>query len=204
MAAAADAALYKPRYTEVERVRRALSAAPHGQWQPGGDLERDLSEVIAAAESQIDDWCDGQFDLAAADATARDLQAEGAGIILTPAFATVPESISLLTRSTGQVGDPVPASYWRPTTFPSATRPGRHLEGPFTAGLWYRVVARWGWPLVPAQIAQAAALMSARLYHRMVAAPLGIAGTDLGGAYVARMDSDVRALLTPFMSASLV
>lgn len=71
-------------------------------------------------------------------------------------------------------------------------------------GLWgweLRVTARWGWPAIPAQIAEAGRLLAARLYRRKDS-PQGVLGSaEWGVARVSRFDPDVESLIAPFILA---
>jgi hypothetical protein len=63
-----------------------------------------------------------------------------------------------------------------------------------------RVTARWGWPSVPDGVAQAAALLAARLYRRKDS-PEGVLGSSEWGAVrVARFDPDVEGLIAPYIT----
>lgn len=63
------------------------------------------------------------------------------------------------------------------------------------------VSARWGWPSVPDEIAQAALLLAARLYRRRDS-PQGVIGSaEWGAMRVGRFDPDVEALIAPFILA---
>lgn len=65
------------------------------------------------------------------------------------------------------------------------------------------VTARWGWPAVPAPVAEAARLTVLRLFNRFNS-PLGIAGFgDLGAVMVRNLDPDVRDMLHPFQRIGL-
>lgn len=60
------------------------------------------------------------------------------------------------------------------------------------------ITARWGWPAVPAPVAEAARLTVLRLFNRFNS-PLGIAGFgDLGAVMVRNLDPDVRDMLHAF------
>lgn len=62
-----------------------------------------------------------------------------------------------------------------------------------------RVTARWGWPMVPDEIAQANALLAARLYRRKDS-PQGVLGSpEWGPMRVSRADPDVESLIAPFV-----
>lgn len=61
-----------------------------------------------------------------------------------------------------------------------------------------RLTATWGWPDVPAQIAQATQIQAARLYKRR-SSPEGVLGnSEWGVIRLSRIDPDVQALLAPF------
>jgi hypothetical protein len=61
------------------------------------------------------------------------------------------------------------------------------------------VTAAWGWPEVPADIVEATLLYAARLYKRKNT-PDGISGAnDFGVLRVTRGDSDVEALIAPYI-----
>jgi hypothetical protein len=60
------------------------------------------------------------------------------------------------------------------------------------------VTAKWGWPAVPDAVAQATALLAARIFKRYDS-PLGVAGFgDMGAITVRRLDPDVELLIAPF------
>jgi hypothetical protein len=74
-----------------------------------------------------------------------------------------------------------------------------------TAGVWgyrntrVRVTARWGWPEVPEEIAQAAQIQAMRLYRRKDS-PEGVTGSaEWGVVRLARVDPDVYALIKHFV-----
>ncbi|GAB1642533.1 phage gp6-like head-tail connector protein [Krasilnikovia sp. MM14-A1259] len=81
-------------------------------------------------------------------------------------------------------------------------RPWTRIRG---AGAWVpvggkvRITATWGWPVVPDEICQAAALLTARLYRRKDS-PQGVVGSsEWGVARVSRFDPDVESLISPFV-----
>lgn len=62
-----------------------------------------------------------------------------------------------------------------------------------------RVTAKWGWPSVPDEIAQATLLLANRLYMRKDS-PEGIAGSSEWGVIrLSRWDPDVEALIGPYV-----
>jgi len=65
-----------------------------------------------------------------------------------------------------------------------------------------QVVGVFGWSAIPMDVRMACILMSLRLFKRYDS-PLGIAGMgDLGAIRVSRVDSDVQALLAPYMKVT--
>lgn len=75
-----------------------------------------------------------------------------------------------------------------------ATR-GWFAASPYTR---VRVTARWGWPSVPDEIAEATRLQAARLFRRKDS-PEGVAGSaEWGAIRLARIDPDVEALIRPY------
>lgn len=61
-----------------------------------------------------------------------------------------------------------------------------------------RVTARWGWPVIPDDIEQAARLQAGRLYRRKDS-PEGVAGSaEWGLVRVPRLDPDVLAMVEPY------
>lgn len=62
-----------------------------------------------------------------------------------------------------------------------------------------RVTARWGWPAVPAAVAQATVMMATRFFQRRTAWA-GVAGFDASGVAVrlSKTDPDVAAMLDPY------
>lgn len=83
--------------------------------------------------------------------------------------------------------------YGRPITQLAATSGWLPATGRVT------ITARWGWPAVPDEIAQAAQLLAARLYRRKDS-PQGVLGSaEWGVTRVSRIDPDVEALIGPFV-----
>ena len=196
-----DPAEYQPRFTSIDAVIRALRIAKVGSWADDGVLQTDLRNTIAAAENQIIEWAEDDFQVADTNPSARNLLATGYGVLETDYYAAIPAAVEIIDGRTSTTGTALEAKEYWPLEQPTAVRASKHLEGNFVPG-WYRVTARWGWPAVPYQVKQAAELLASRLAHRQIA-PLGLVGADVP-TYVSRHDNDVRALLAPFMSASLV
>jgi hypothetical protein len=93
--------------------------------------------------------------------------------------------------------------------FDAATRllPFSEIRGPVGWLLGFQLVqvtAKWGWPAVPDEIAQATALMATRLYRRKDS-PQGVLGSsDWGLMRVSRVDPDVEALIAPYINPVIV
>jgi hypothetical protein len=67
-----------------------------------------------------------------------------------------------------------------------------------------RVTARWGWPAVPAQVAEATLRTAARAYRRKDS-PDGVAGSsDWGLIRVPNLDPDVRQMLSIFHNDAMI
>jgi hypothetical protein len=76
---------------------------------------------------------------------------------------------------------------------------GRPITRLSNTGGWgtssVRINARWGWPEVPDEVQQAAALLAARLYRRKDSPQGVIGGGEFGPVRVSRFDPDVEALI---------
>lgn len=77
----------------------------------------------------------------------------------------------------------------------------------FVADEWptrVRVTARWGWPAVPAQVAEGTLRTAARAYRRKDS-PDGVAGSsDWGLIRVPNLDPDVRQMLSIFHTDAMI
>lgn len=72
---------------------------------------------------------------------------------------------------------------------------------PLSGSARVRVTARWGWPAVPDEIAQATLLLANRLYLRKDS-PEGVLGSsEWGVVRLSRWDPDVEALIGPYVLA---
>jgi hypothetical protein len=59
-----------------------------------------------------------------------------------------------------------------------------------------RITAKWGWPAVPDEVAQAALIQATR-YYRRKDSPEGVTGSaDWGGIRLSRVDPDVKDLIS--------
>lgn len=73
------------------------------------------------------------------------------------------------------------------------------FSGSWGGGPRVRVTARWGWPAVPDEIAEATLIQAARLYRRKDS-PEGVTGSaEWGVVRLSRRDPDVWALIEHFV-----
>lgn len=172
------------------------------------DHDDALGRSLEAASRQIDAWTGRRFYLDAAPSARtyrpagrviRDLDGERLLV------DDVGSEIGLLVE-TGSAGSwsTVAGFEYGPDNALIDGEPVTWLQVPF--GYWYlgpavrvRVTARWGWPSVPAAVAEAALLQAGRLYKRRES-PEGVAGSaEWGSVRISRVDPDVAALIAPFV-----
>lgn len=179
------------------------------------DDRDDLIDAVTSASSRMIDQRTGRHFYLDAVASARTYTHAGSGRIHfdrhLSSYVIAVDDIGSATGITVEVGSTV-AGAWSAvtdfTTYPeNAVARGRPITAlimpPFwVPSLWLfemRVTARWGWPGVPAQIGEAARMLSARLYRRKDS-PQGVIGNaEWGVARVSRFDPDVEALLGPYI-----
>jgi hypothetical protein len=63
---------------------------------------------------------------------------------------------------------------------------------------WVRVTARWGWPVVPANVRQACLIQATRLSKRKDSPEGVMGGSEWGVVRLSRVDPDAKALLDPY------
>lgn len=190
-------------YTALATVKLALTVT---------DAARDtlIAAAITAASRSIDDHTGRRFDLDAT-ATARTFRPQGRTVQLDDGRGELllVDDIGLATGLVVEVGA---TGAW--TTLDVATLDldpenalarGHAITGLIRpSGTWrgnrqVRVTARWGWPTVPDQVAQAALIQAQRLYRRKDS-PEGVVGSaEWGVIRVARVDPDVQVLLQRFV-----
>jgi hypothetical protein len=67
------------------------------------------------------------------------------------------------------------------------------------SGRWFRVTAQWGWPSIPAPIANATLLLANRRFVRLDS-PEGVAGwAQEGQIRISRFDPDIEDLVAPYV-----
>lgn len=92
------------------------------------------------------------------------------------------------------------------TTVGNALAQGRAIETIYLPGGWpawsgqqLQITARWGWPVVPADVVEATIIEAMRLYKRKDS-PEGVIGSaDWGAIRMSRVDPDFASLLQPYV-----
>ncbi|HEY9472731.1 MAG TPA: hypothetical protein VIS06_02645 [Mycobacteriales bacterium] len=190
-------------YATVQDLRDRLSIGP-------ADTSRDsiLTRVLTAASRAIDKRTNRVFSLDAT-ATARVYNPRGR-------IATTPDGQVVLVDDIGDAADLLvevgSGSAWTPVTDYESAPDNALVRGQAITGLlrpclpWVfypqqriRVTARWGWPTVPDEIAEAALIQAARLFKRKDS-PEGVMGnSEWGVIRLSRIDPDVEALVGPYI-----
>jgi hypothetical protein len=167
-----------------------------------------LRRAIEAASQAIDDYTGTTFGVAAG-ATARTYRTNNPYAVWVDAFVdttglvveygtdgTFPTAVAAGDVVTWPHNAAVRGRHFSRLDIPTGVLPTRNLRPTV------RVTARWGWPTVPAPVAQAALLKAARLYRRKDA-PEGIGGgADYGTVrFDVHEDGDVLRLLSPFRTS---
>lgn len=165
-----------------------------------------LTAALAAASREIEAHCGRQFNDAGATSARRYMPAPGC-LALVDDFHTDAETVEVSTDGLtwspwtaetdyvltpldgvveGQPGWP----YWR-----IIAHRGRRFTCDSRPTL--RVTARWGWPAVPAPVAEACLLIASESF-KMADAPFGVAGFGEFGPVRVRMNSRAASLLAPY------
>lgn len=168
-----------------------------------------LTALIAAASRHIDATCNRTFGQVEATRLFQALRADELAI---------DDLASLTSLKTDDDGDRVYETTWAATDYDLLPVNAGGQSWPFTAvqlapnGRYafprhvrgVQIAGVWGWPEVPAPVAEAAVLLTIRLLQRKNA-PYGIAGAgDLGQpVMIGRSDPDVTALLAPYRRFAL-
>lgn len=175
------------------------------------DTARDdlLTAAIAAASRLIDRnagrrfWLDASVSQRTYKPDSRALCSESGELLIVDDIGTTDGLIV----ETGSVGGAYTVVTDYETTPENATPRGLPVTGLLRpSGTWgsgiarIRVTAKWGWPAVPDEIAQAALIQAARLVKRKDS-PEGVLGSaDWGGALrLGRIDPDVFELTKHFV-----
>ena len=190
-----------PNYTTTSLVKASLGI-------PSGTTSEDayIEDAIDAAEDEINNFCDRTF-VADGSATARVYQPSTNVLVYTDDFYTTTSLVVkqddsndgtygttlTITSDFIVVGNSAPFNCIRSVSSPFP----RYTSNRPTV----QVTAKWGYKTaVPAAVAQAALILSARLFQRR-SSPLGVmAGVvnDFGPSRVSRIDPDIQRLLAGY------
>jgi len=190
-----------PNYTTTSLVKASLGI-------PSGTTSEDayIEDAIDAAEDEINNFCDRTF-VADGSATARVYQPSTNVLVYTDDFYTTTSLVVkqddsndgtygttlTITSDFIVVGNSAPFNCIRSVSSPFP----RYTSNRPTV----QVTAKWGYKTaVPAAVAQAALILSARLFQRR-SSPLGVmAGVvnDFGPIRVSRIDPDIQRLLAGY------
>lgn len=177
--------------------------------ETNSDRDALLNKALEAASRAIDDLAGRRF-YTDTSATVRVYSPAGRVLVDEDGDRLLVDDIATLTDLVVQVGSG--GSYTTVAAAEYETKPDNAIaEGrPITSllrlsNVWaalpttrVRVTARWGWPAVPPQIAQAALIQASRLYRRKDS-PEGVLGSaEWGTVRLSRVDPDVAALIAPF------
>lgn len=187
-----------------------LAALKRARKIPLSDTADDeaLRDAIEQASRAIDDRCGRRFYLDGAT-SARVLRTRG---------RVVPDDGSgdgdvLLIPDAGAEPTLVEASHdrvtWSTVTGWFSLPDGAAVDGQAVTGLirdradwsarWMRVTAQWGWPSIPAPIANATLLLANRRFVRLDS-PEGVAGwANEGQIRISRFDPDIEDLVSPYV-----
>ncbi|WP_326597752.1 phage head-tail connector protein [Streptomyces sp. NBC_01803] len=169
-----------------------------------------LNRALTSASRSIDATCGRRFWLDPAP-VARTYRLRGRVVCEDDGEVLLTDDIGTaagLTVETGAAGNWTATTNYE-TSPDNALADGRPVTGLLRAnGMWgtglstarVRVTARWGWPTVPDDIAQAALIQALRLYRRKDS-PEGVTGSaEWGVVRLSRRDPDVWALIESYIA----
>lgn len=163
-----------------------------------------VTYAVNAAISFIDNYTGRTFDLSGS-ATARIYIPDGEQLLLVDDIGSISGLVVESGDITGASWSTVDTSTYEIYPLNALTK-GKPVTGIVLLTCWaanpyarIRVTAKWGWPEVPDEIAQAALLQAARLFKRKDS-PGGMYGSaDFGFSRVSKADPDVVSLIAPFV-----
>jgi len=187
-------------YTTLPTVKAALGKLT------ADDRDDLISAAISAASRWIDRRC-GRYFYADRTPSTRTFRGSGSTVFVDLDEILLVDDIASATGVTVAVGTttytPVSSFDLGPFNSPVWGRPYNEIRAAAGWLVGYQLVqvtAKWGWPAVPDEISQAAALLAARLYRRKDS-PAGVFGNaDTGLARISRTDADVEALIAPYIN----
>jgi hypothetical protein len=161
-----------------------------------------ISAAITAASRLIDARTGRRFYLDAT-ASARTFRIQGRTYCDGRAYNLLVDDIGSASGLIVETGSVFSTSWTATTSYAvgpdNALAKGRPVTSLLSLVGWgyesVRVTAKWGWPTVPDEVAQATQLLAARLYRRKDSPQGVIASGDWGSVRVSRVDPDVEALI---------
>lgn len=188
-----------PAYTDLDTVKSMLGKVT------ADDRDDLIGLAIKSAARWIDQRC-GRYFYTDRDVSPRIFRTQGRlsrdgceHVLAVDDFATTAGLIVEVGMGIGTAWTTVTAYEVGPDNAAARLRPWNQIRSdPGWVIDKARITARWGVPAVPDQIAQANALLAARLYRRKDS-PQGVLGSaDWGVIRVSRIDPDVDAMVAPF------
>lgn len=200
-----------PWYATVAQLRAEMTV-------PSSTTDRDagFARALKAASRAVEEWCDnrpvGGF-LLADTASVRKFRRDRWTLCTDQGFQLPVDDIGSLTDLVVETSDD--GTTWTTLTIDTdfevwpenALAYSRPITALLSASDWparVRVTAKWGWPEVPSQVAEATLRQAARLYKRKDS-PQGLAdGGELGQVRVPNLDPDVQRLLSFLHTEAMV
>lgn len=163
-----------------------------------------LASALLAASRQLEEACDGRVFYLADTATARQFPtrrtvrtADGYRLPVDD-MGEVPSTVEVGDGTTWTtVADAVPWPFNALSKSQAAT--GLVSQTDWTRWRLARVTVKWGWPVEPQDIVQAAQMQAHKLYARRNS-PEGVAGSSEWGVVRVQDDKDVMRLLAPYVT----
>jgi hypothetical protein len=187
-----------PWYVTLAQLRKSGN-------RPSTDTSDDdqLASALEAASRMVEGYCNGRVFYLAASSSQRTFPTRRT-ICRAEGFRLPVDDIGNATI-TAEVGD---GTMWTTltdvTAYPeNAVAKGEAITGLVSQTNWAnyrlaRVTAKWGWPSVPAAVAQATLLQATRARKRLDS-PEGVAGSsEWGLVRIPYFDPDVKAMLAPY------
>ena len=191
-------------YISVEEIKDSLSLA--GQMFADADIAR----AISAASRAIDQTCDRRFYADTVDATRK-------FIPLSSFFMPIDDLASFTSLSQGGTTWTQDVDfYFEPSNAPANGQPWTSIKTIGKPFIWTQkeiqpyggfvdarvsLVGKFGWLVTPPEIVEATGILATRLMKRTREAAFGVLSFGMDGVAmrIARTDSDVEALIAPYV-----
>lgn len=187
------------RYTTVELLQDRLTER--------ADAVDGITQALAAASTAVERYCHRVFTLAGTASARVFAPLSASHCIVDDIGSTTDLEIAL--GWDGQFDTTLTSTeFW--FLDPNAIERGEPFTDLRSAGLFTRldrptvqVTARWGWPAIPDDVAEAVLLLASRLWSRRTS-PTGVAGfSEYGVVRITAADADVTALLYDYRRTGL-